>query len=97
MAKKTNKVVAPIVDTELSEVRHSDLGRAIEGVQDELYELEQLYKRLLDVDSAAATIIRQVLDATDYMESAYDEVSGYDVSNKNPAMSAWQNRHGLTY
>lgn len=90
MAKKQAKAVYE--EVVLSDVRHSDLGMAIEVLQDELFELETLYKRLLDVDSAAASVIRQVLDATDCLECRYDEVSGYKQTVRNYSIPAWQQR-----
>lgn len=97
MAKKqsTKQIEPEIV---LSDVRHTGLGMAIESLQDELLDLEALYKQLLETDSKAAYIVRQVLNATDWLESEYGSVAGYagyTGTTQDYNKPLWQQRNTL--
>lgn len=71
MAKKK---FVPVI---LENVKDSVLGTAIEGVQSELYVLEELYKKFVDTDPETALKIKQFLGNTDWLTHCYAEVSGY--------------------
>ena len=72
---KRVKNIAEIQHVDLKNVRHSDLGDTIELLEQELPLLETLYKQLLlDNDEKSAFIIRQVLNATDFLLYEYDNV-----------------------
>ncbi|QHJ82201.1 MAG: hypothetical protein [Bacteriophage sp.] len=60
--------------TGLLNVRLTDLGHAIERVEDEAQELEAVYLRLRDTDPGAATTIRLLLEATDLLLQEYSVV-----------------------
>lgn len=70
------KPISPekIQDVELEKVRHSELGRAIEGLEDEMDPLEDLHKQLQDTKPNQAQAIRMVLEQVDLLLAVYREV-----------------------
>lgn len=68
------KALKMIPDVELCDVRHSELGRSIEFVQDEMFALEELHKSLIDSNPKAAYTIRMMLEAVDMLSLDYDLV-----------------------
>ena len=74
MAKRKPVNPAEIQDVELEKVRHSTLGRAIEGLEDEMAPLEELHKQLQDTKPDQALVIRMVLEQVDLLLAVYLEV-----------------------
>lgn len=74
MAKRKPVSPADIQDVELAMVRHSDLGRDIEALEDELIPLEDLHRQLQDAAPTQAMVIRLVLERIDALLDTYKEV-----------------------
>ena len=70
--KKINP--ADIQHIDLENVRHSDLGAAIELLEDNLPDMEAVYLLLRDSSPKIASDIRQALESIDYVMYRYNEV-----------------------
>ncbi len=72
MAKKMNPT--DIQHKDLSDVQHSDLGKAIESLSDNKILIEELYNTIFEQSQNTATRLRLVLEAIDEVELQYEKV-----------------------